>query len=42
MKIYVHYEVSEPEFTLPINLEGNDGRTIGDLKVQFVDTYNSR
>jgi hypothetical protein len=42
MKFYIHYEVTEPEFTLPVLVEANDGRTIGDVKAQFVEAYNSR
>lgn len=42
MKIYVHYEIDEPEFTLSVILAVNDARTAKDLKVEFVDAYNAR
>jgi hypothetical protein len=42
MKIYVHYEAQEPEFTLAVNLAPSDGRTAKELKHEFIEAYAKR
>jgi hypothetical protein len=41
MKIYIHYELGQPEFTLPIHL-GPENRTVAELRDDFIRAYNSR
>jgi hypothetical protein len=43
MKFYVHYEIGEPEFTLPITVNpSSDDRCVSDIKSEFMGAYNSR
>jgi hypothetical protein len=42
VKIYVHYEVAEPEFTMPVVIDTADPRTAAELKTLFVDAYNAK
>jgi hypothetical protein len=43
MKIYLHFEIGEPEFTLPLNVEsGSETRTVSEVKDEFVRAYNAR
>ena len=43
MKFYVHYEIGEPEFTLPITVNpSTEERCVSDIKSEFISAYNSR
>ena len=43
MKFYVHYEIGEPEFTLPITVNpSTEDRCVSDIKSEFMSAYNSR
>ena len=42
MKFYVHLEAAEPDFTMPVAIDAADTRTVTDLKVLFLNTYNSK
>ena len=43
MKFYLHYELSEPEFTLPFTVDPHsDTRSVSDVLSEFVDAYNAR
>jgi hypothetical protein len=43
MKFYVHYEIGEPEFTLPITVNpSTEDRCVSDIKSEFISAYNSR
>lgn len=42
MRVYIHYELTEPEFTLPVTLEAGDSRTVSDLKTQFLAAYATK
>ena len=43
MKFYVHYEIGEPEFTLPITVNpSTEERCVSDIKSEFMSAYNSR
>ena len=42
VKIYLHYEVEEPEFTMPVAIDVSDARTASDLKETFVEAYNAK
>ncbi len=41
MKIYVHFELWQPEFTLPIII-AEPNRTVGEVKNDFILAYNSK
>jgi hypothetical protein len=43
MKFYVHYEIGEPEFTLPITVNpSTEDRCVSDIKSEFMSAYNNR
>ena len=42
MRVYIHYEVTQPEFTLPVTLEAGDSRTVSELKTQFLAAYETK
>ena len=43
MKFYIHYELGEPEYTLPITVDpSSESRTVNDIKVEFINAYNAR
>jgi hypothetical protein len=42
MKFYIHYELSDPEFTLPVSVDSSSDKTVADMKSDFINAYNSR
>lgn len=42
MKFYIHYELGDPEFTLPVSVDSSSEKTVADIKSDFIAAYNSR
>ena len=42
MRVYIHFEVTQPEFTLPVTLEAGDSRVVSDFKDLFIAAYAKR
>jgi hypothetical protein len=43
MRIYVHFELYQPEFTLPITIDsGSTNRTVNEVINDFILAYNSK
>ncbi|EKX50783.1 hypothetical protein GUITHDRAFT_103373 [Guillardia theta CCMP2712] len=42
VRVYLHVEGEEPEFTLPLSLEASDERTVDEFKCVLLKEYNGR